>query len=383
MTADRGPLVYENWLAAIRGTPKLSTLEYPLFTEAHIVGNYSLTDNCPYQFINTVAFPGMSHYRPPIVIREDHYLEHNVPSMNQTSDEQYHGGGLADEIAALISLCLGIRAKAGDASRVFEVSDNDPKGLPIAHRGFKPDPLLPEVPQRPILPRLLGTHRLQNMFNFANLPKISAEDALVLVRAARLYQEAVWIAESTPELSWLMLVSALETAANRWREAQETPLERLRASRPILESILKEKGGKDFVLLVAEQIAPYMGATRKFIDFVIEFLPEPPDQRPPKAFQHAWTKKAMKQSMQIIYKYRSRALHGGRPFPFPMCSPPKLGENNVEIPLGVAVSSMGGVWVAKDVPMLLHTFEYITRHALLKWWNSVVIQSSSDQPSSN
>jgi hypothetical protein len=383
MIPEHGPLVYENWIAAGKGLPKLSTYEYPLFTEAHIVGGHILEGYGPYQFINTIAFPGMRYFRPSIVVREEHHLEYNLPAMDKTSDEQYHGGGLADEIAALISLCLGIRIKAGDANRVFEALDSDPKGLPVAHRSFKPDPILPEVPRRPILPRLLGTHHLQNISYIANLPKISAQDALALIRAARLYQEAVWIAESTPELSWLMLVSALETAANRWRATIETPLERLQASRPELETILKEKGGRDFVLLVAEQIAPYMGSTKKFVDFVIEFLPAPPDQRPPKPFQHTWTKKAMKQSMQKIYSYRSRALHGGRPFPFPMCLPPEYGDQLEEIPLGIAVSGMGGVWIAKDTPMLLHTFEYITRNILLKWWNSVVLQASNYQSPSN
>lgn len=37
----------------------------------------------------------------------------------ETDDESYHGGLLQDEIAALISLSLGIRLKAGDHSRDY------------------------------------------------------------------------------------------------------------------------------------------------------------------------------------------------------------------------------------------------------------------------
>ena len=32
------------------------------------------------------------------------------------------------------------------------------------------------------------------------------------------------------------------------------------------------------------------------------------------------------------------------------------------------MSTGGGTWLAKDIPILFHTFEYMARHALLKWW---------------
>ena len=31
----------------------------------------------------------------------------------------------------------------------------------------------------------------------------------------------------------------------------------------------------------------------------------------------------------------------------------------------------GGVWLEEDIPLLLHTFEYITRETLLSWWRSM------------
>ena len=39
-----------------------------------------------------------------------------------------------------------------------------------------------------------------------------------------------------------------------------------------------------------------------------------------------------------------------------------------EIPVEIAQSGRGGVWIAKDVPMTLYIFEYIVRESLLKWW---------------
>lgn len=171
-----------------------------------------------------------------------------------------------------------------------------------------------------------------------------------------------------------MLTSAVETAASCWRATREAPLDRLRASRPHSEEMLKEYGGDELVLKVAKEMADYMGATKKFIDFILEFLPEPPAERSYEWAQHPWDAKNMRDSMKLIYQYRSRALHGGKPFPPPMCSPPRCVADSpalVEVPMGLSSSSKGSTWARKDTPMLLHTFEYIVRQALLKWWESI------------
>ena len=68
--------------------------------------------------------------------------------------------------------------------------------------------------------------------DISSLPSLGAEQAIALVRSARLYQDALWLAESEPNLSWLLLVSAIETAANLWRSRKDLPLERLKESRP-------------------------------------------------------------------------------------------------------------------------------------------------------
>lgn len=126
---------------------------------------------------------------------------------------------------------------------------------------------------------------------------------------------------------------------------------------------------------VAEEIAPSLGATKKFIDFVLEFLPEPPAARPPPGMQLSWDKRSIKESLSKVYSYRSRALHGGTPFPAPMCEPPfrhQDWEASAERPMGLASRSMGGTWMIEDTPMLLHTFEFIGRGALQRWWQSLV-----------
>jgi hypothetical protein len=63
-----------------------------------------------------------------------------------------------------------------------------------------------------------------------------------LVRSARLYQDALWIATPFPTFGWLMLVSAVETAANAWRSSMGSPLDRLRDTRPDLLEYLDGTG---------------------------------------------------------------------------------------------------------------------------------------------
>ena len=110
---------------------------------------------------------------------------------------------------------------------------------------------------------------------------------------------------------------------------------------------------------------------RKFRKFIIKFKPPSPTKRPPNVLCHPWEEQALEQSMIKIYDYRSKALHEGIPFPAPMCDPPFFDESwdaPAEKPLGLGAQTMGGSWVVEDLPMLLHTFEYIVRQVLLKWW---------------
>lgn len=126
-----GPPVYVNWVLANRGTPLLETLEFPLLSDARITGEE--TDGYgPYQFINPVPLqnkPGLIQHA--IVVRMNLHIK-TIPStpMTKTNNDFYHGGGLKDEIAALSSLALGVRLKAGGINRRFEPK-GDPLGRPI------------------------------------------------------------------------------------------------------------------------------------------------------------------------------------------------------------------------------------------------------------
>jgi len=129
----------------------------------------------------------------------------------------------------------------------------------------------------------------------------------------RLYQDALWIVESEPALAWLMLVSSIEAAANYWCTVKASPLERLKESKPKLVTYLDNLCIEGLSAEVAESVADSLGSTKKFVDFVMAFLPPAPSLRPADWGRHPWESKQMKKTMNIIYGYRSNALHGAVP----------------------------------------------------------------------
>lgn len=362
MSFEEGPLVYQNWQEAIRGSPSQVASEYSLFSDARLDGEIS-AEYGPYFLLNTFARYSSQRLLPVIILRKEYHLDR--------ADERIRESSPQDEIAALLSLTLGIRLRAGGQTRIFNPGA-DPRGRPTVHSLYKNPILVNPAGYAPILPQALGTHTFAHTPLIVGLPDLSPRSVTAIVRAASLYQDATWLAESEPEFSWLLLVSAVETAANCWRAERESSLERLKESRigSDLEKALGEAGCENLFPKLADILADYLGATKKFIDFVLEFMPEPPEKRPPEYAQHSWNRKGMKESMRAIYSLRSRALHGGTPFPSLMCdSPGRIDNAFEEKPYG-PVTTM----VVDDapMPMLLHLFEYIVRNALLKWWKSML-----------
>ncbi|WP_445357660.1 hypothetical protein ACJJIC_18995 [Microbulbifer sp. ANSA002] len=365
-----GPISCTNWKAFENREAHRATIEYPLYTDARIIGEIS-EGYGPYKFLNTVPGddrPGL--LKPSIILRVEFHLENNLAQMNETDTSNYHGGWFPDEIAALVSLCLGIRVKAADESRRFD-QGGDPLGRPQTFR-FRREPTMSLDDRQLKLPNSVGAHSLENLTPIKNLPNLSGREAIAVIRAARLYQDALWIGESEPALSWLMLVSALESGANMWHQGDDSPVSKLEASKPNLYSILENTGVEGLTEIVANEIVHTLGATSKFIKFILKYLPEPPEKRPLAWAQIPWSRTFMRSALGKIYEYRSNALHGGIPFPAPMCSGEIIiGNCMAEKPTGVACQTLGGVWLAEDTPMLLHMFEYIARGTLINWIKSL------------
>jgi hypothetical protein len=370
-----GTASYDNWRAFIDGEPQIEEYEHLLYSDARLSGEVS-TGLEPYGFLNLVPLieePGT--VRAVFVIRWSCHVVFDLPNFDKTDASRYHGGGMIDEIAALASLKCGVRFRAGGLARRFEVR-GDPKGRPVAW-GPCPEPSMAIGNRRLVLPTVTGEHSIMGVEQLKSFPSLRPKQAIALVRSARLYQDALWLAESEPNLSWLMLVGAVETAANIWSRSADSSLDRLKEdSRPALVEYLNATGIDGLADRVAKEFADVIGVGKKFREFLLTYLPEPPPERPPNYVQVDWSTDSLAQAFRNIYHYRSKALHDGMPFPAPMCQPPVKYESAWEAPEerphGMSVS--GGTWLPDDLPMRLHIFEYITRHALNAWWSAMAAQ---------
>ncbi|MGX9146443.1 hypothetical protein [Mesorhizobium sp. 128a] len=292
--------------------------------------------------------------------------------MSATVAEHYHGGSLEDEVAALLALILGVRIVAGPIEREFD-DHGDPLGRPRTHSAGSL-PILPPRLRRPQIPNLLGQRDLREISLLGTLPKIPAAAATALIKSARSYQQALWMADAAPELAWLLFVSAIETSAGFWDAAELKPAERLERSYPRLVRLLRNNSQDGLIDLVAQEMHKVIGATSKFTSFCRRFKPDPPADRP-LIGRFDFDDPSYRDAIAKVYDYRSKALHGGTPFPHPMCQPPRIyGDDQAveEKPFGLAASSLGATWLAEDLPMHLHLFAHITRGTLLNWWRTLV-----------
>ena len=367
-----GPPSYDNWRAFLDGDPSIAAFEFPLYSDANFTGQVEGSLG-PYSFFNLVAFEQLDRLvRAAVVVRFELHMKFETPKMNKTDVARYHGGDTDDEIAALASLILGCRFFAGGETRRFDIGGS-PRGQPVAWHQ-RSEPTLHFDVRRMRVRSAAGTHSLMVLEELAKFPKISPAAAIAVVRSARLYQDAIWLAESEPHLAWLLLVSAVETAANFWSSAQDLPIERMRASKPKLVDLLERAGGVELAESVAELIADSLGSTKKFVSFIMNHIPPAPAIRPAEWGQASWEKEKLTTALRTIYGHRSKALHDGIAFPAPMCESPFKHEtwNAVaEKPSFIAASKSGGIWIAEDTPMYLHTFEYIARNCLLSWWRNL------------
>lgn len=374
------PASYQNWKAQQAGLPLLGRAEIPIYSDVE----FSLppTDGLgPYRFQH--AFPAEMH-DPALILFVDEHHEFKV-AMEKTETRGFTGALLGDELAALLSLAVGRRFMAGEPTRMLS-PPTAKDWIIMADRSrpifFRPTSTRLLGQRAPIIPR--ATERLELRANqLTTFPHVHPDAATALVRAGRLYRDALWIAETEPELAWLLLVSALEVAAV-FHQAELPHVDVLRASKP---KLVERLDAIDASLAdeVATSLSRELRATARFLAFMMQFLPEPPAKRPPEDWKWTrvdWAPKPMKKALEQIYKLRSLALHEGIPFPPPMSRPPFVGEGGWSAPsetvLGLAAASHGGVWMADELPMSLHTFEFIARGALINWWNSLTTAAPTD-----
>lgn len=331
------PLGWAQWRAEQRGLPEREALEIGCYTDTRPTG--SLTGLGVLQVLNTV--PGhvqLGRPRMAMVLRVGLHEPRRLGQVSwaRTNVARYTGADLGDEFGALLSLALGIRCRSGGLIRRFNQTTHA-RGEPTESAHVQPY-LAPPRWGPPILPIPVEASLDDARPYLERYAHTSQRKAVALVRAARLYEQALWVVEADPELSWLLLVSAIEAAALQ----RAGPIPRGKTRRAL-------------------------GPANRFVNFLGDFAPPPPLIRPR---HNALDWARMAQHAKTIYVWRSRALHDGIPFPPPMFEPPRPDGDGVfnEVPGGTATSMGSTVWRASDTPMLLATFAYITRGALLRWW---------------
>lgn len=136
----RGSFAYENWKAALSRSPLKAVYEHPLFSDTHFSKSGELkTEFGPYLLYNTQS-RGISPTVPSFILRIDYHVDFEMPDLMKTDVSRFHGGSIEDEVAALISLCLRVRLKAGGSTRLFLPGDSDPKGQPFVP--YETNPIL-------------------------------------------------------------------------------------------------------------------------------------------------------------------------------------------------------------------------------------------------
>lgn len=370
MTQPKHTPAVANWLAKNEGAPVLATAEFPLFSDAWFIGEMAAG---PYSFINTIARPIQPRVTMGIVLRYAIHSNAEYPDFNKPDSERYHGGEPPEELAAFASLILGCRLRAGRMIRQFDVG-GDPMGRPIELREQVQPSFFPRSAYH--LPAAQGERSLADLKMLESLLTLPTRTVIALLRAARLYQDSLWLAETEPELAWLLLVSALEAAANDWNRRRGDSLLRLMESKPNLYSDLIAHPDTSLLKRIADEFADSLGVTKKFVDFCLSFAKAPPQNRPTGGAQFDWIESNLRDSLRQIYHYRSDALHSGKPFPAPMCDSPYAleltGGVASERILGLGIQQRGSVWLACELPMTLHLFEHIARTAILGWWRSLL-----------
>lgn len=383
-----GPPAYENWRAFRLGVPMKSGWEVALASDGRGGTGQATGEQLrgPFEILNTIAqyVPVLpSPPPPPLVLRIWNHESRIPPAVGKTSADKsdtssYHGGGEEDEIASLASLVLGVRLLPCEVSRMFY--DDASPGTPMA----APPPPVP--PRRGVTPRLQLPREAMSfdinaaaISRLASYPDLTPSQAVALARAARAYSNALWIAEAQADLSWLLLVSAVEAAARCEFTVNELRGRGGDATSPGSSGrSCDDDGQRD-----RGQGARGPGATKRFREFCMRYRPSAgPDPRP-RWGAFVWhDENAVRDAVQKIWTHRCNAVHEGIPFPIPMCSAPGLTNDPAndeqarrhpmyeEVPSGLATHAAGARWQHCDTPLLLHAFAYFVRAALLKWWEA-------------
>ncbi|WP_042440837.1 hypothetical protein, partial [Streptacidiphilus albus] len=270
-------LLYSN--SAIRGTPYYGSPEtlgpYVLFPTGADTDGHLATAQLTVRILHSHPLPGWQ-VDPAELAPSD-------PAYKGTA-EWYTAQSSDEELASLLALALGIRLRSGGMVRQFRFGpDEDPAGEPAFH-DHRP-PVLPHTPSRRTqVPGRSGEDvPLSEGLELLGLyPQLTPTEAVALVKAAKHFADALWVANSDPEQTWLRLVTAIEVLADLEKADTADPSVLFAAKFEGSAELIRAAGGESVLAQVAEEVTRVDGATRKFLGFVAKYAPGPPTGVRPK-----------------------------------------------------------------------------------------------------
>jgi hypothetical protein len=192
--------------------------EHVLYSDSEVSGQLAV-DGWPFVIRPTLARPIPGRVTRMAVVRIADSRPMSVaaaePGGTGTAEAGFHGGASDDEVAALISLASGVRLRSGGLTRLWLENGDDEFGIPM--EGMHTEPVWIGPGQWGSLLRdNVPDHLVLSAYGeqLGLFPRLSASNAATLVRAARLYADALWVADSDTNQAWLYLVSALEAAGS-------------------------------------------------------------------------------------------------------------------------------------------------------------------------
>jgi hypothetical protein len=225
-----GTDAWRNWNAFNEQNPETENADDELYSDRHFVGGPSTYGPYSLAVILRLDRPETtSAIRPAVRVRVGVHAN-LVPDVVRdgklvpANSDAYHGGGVSDEIAALVSLTLGVRLRVAGTSRLSGIhrqGEEQPsiylEVAPLASPGRLGREYIPAALHRPADLGLLD--RLDSF------PDLDEEAQVELVRAARAYATGLWWSNEDQNQAWLQFVTAVEIAANHRQKVRATPQE--------------------------------------------------------------------------------------------------------------------------------------------------------------
>jgi hypothetical protein len=281
----------------------------------------------------------------------------STEELQREAEDYYYPGFLIAEIVTLLTLFTR-------AHFVLERQIRFNADAPLLHRFENPAKVStsPVDGRRVRLADLSSSFRsLEGMRRFERTTGASRLEPFML--ASRFYALARAIHETSEDIAYILLVSAIETLTHDF----EVPALRLEEIDARLADLLRSSVVDASVLEEIERrvLAQQRRISRRFREFVPAYLPErfwQDDTRPPQEYMRFRDREHLRTYLDRIYAARSKAVHEGAPFPaFPTAG------MNIEVPFYSGVSIGRRQWNEDVLIPSFRGFENVVHHVLVEY----------------